>query len=195
MAKLYAIAGSVERARLYLKAEVPYLQLRFKSTPLENHRAEIAAWGRQFPGSRLIVNDDLDFGESIGAWGVHLGQEDLRRYDPQRVRESPMQVGISTHTDAEISHALTFRPAMLGFGPVYATSTKDVAHAPQGVTALERAVARAPVPVVAIGGLTPGNIAPVVETGVAMVAMISALEEFKTVAELRTFMESLQAIS
>jgi len=195
MAELYAIAGNMTRGRLFLAAGVPYLQLRFKDVPLAAHQAELAAWPARYPGTRLIINDDLDAAEALGAWGVHLGQEDLARYAPGRVRASAVHVGISTHTDAEIDHALTFGPSLLGFGPIFPTRTKVVGHAPQGVAQLTRMLGRVALPVVAIGGLTPENVAPVVATGVPLVAMISALDRFETVADLQRFMAHVAEMS
>lgn len=195
MAQLYAIAGDMARARLFLAAGVPYLQLRFKAAPLAPHRAELAEWPARYPATRLIINDDLDAAEALGAWGAHLGQEDLARHAPARVRESPVHVGISTHSDAEIAHALTFAPSLLGFGPIFPTSTKVVQHAPQGVAQLTRVLGRVRLPVVAIGGLSPENVAPVVATGVPLVAMISALDRCETVADLQRFMAQLAEMS
>lgn len=191
MAQLYAIAGEMERARLMLEARVPYLQLRFKQTPLTPHAAEIAGWAAGYPATRLVINDDLAFAENVGAWGVHLGQEDLRRYSPQALRETPLAVGISTHSDAEIENALRFGPALLGFGPIFPTGSKTVAHPPQGVERLARVVAGRSLPVVAIGGITEENLAAVVGTGVALVAMIAFLHRFQTPETLRHWMERL----
>ena len=143
MAKLYAIVGSMERARIMLNAGVPYLQLRYKDAPLEPHRAEIGQWAERYPKTRLIINDDLDAAVKLGAWGVHLGQEDLHRYPLETVRDSPLAVGISTHSEAEIERALACDPALLGFGPIFSTTTKQVGHAPQGVTRLQKMVSRA----------------------------------------------------
>ncbi|MBI3991967.1 MAG: thiamine phosphate synthase [Candidatus Lambdaproteobacteria bacterium] len=191
MAELYAIVGDMPRARFMLAGRVPYLQLRFKAAPLTPHLREIAAWPALFPRTRLIVNDDVAFAEAVSAWGVHLGQEDLRKHDPRALRGARVRLGISTHTDEEIAHALTFKPAMLGFGPVFPTTTKDVGHAPQGVPRLARMLRQVALPVVAIGGITPANLGAVVATGVAMVAMISALDGIASHDELRALMRAL----
>ena len=192
MAELYAIVGTLERARFMLEAGVPYLQLRFKERPLAPHREEIAAWPARYPGTRLIVNDDLAFALAVGAWGAHLGQQDLMRYAPGELRRATLRLGISTHDDGEIRRALELGAALIGFGPVYPTGTKPLAHAPQGVARLGEVVRSVPVPVVAIGGITPENLAPVVRTGVALVAMISGLERFQTAEALAGLMAALR---
>ncbi|HKI99321.1 MAG TPA: thiamine phosphate synthase [bacterium] len=191
MADLYAIVGSIERARVMLEARVPYLQLRLKDEPLEPHRAEVADWPRRYPDTRLIVNDDLALAVSLGAWGAHLGQEDLDRYDSRTVREAPLHVGISTHDDAELERAVAYGAAMVGFGPIFATGTKAVKHAPQGVERLRGMVRRAPLPVIAIGGITGDTLDAVADTGVPMVAMIAYLDRFADSAALQALMTRL----
>lgn len=192
MAELYAIVGTMERARLMLESGVPYLQLRFKDGPLAPYREEIAAWPRRYPRTRVIINDDLAFAIEAGAWGAHLGQEDAMRYAPAELRRAPLHLGISTHDDAERARALDWGAKLIGFGPVFATATKAVSHAPQGVARLSQVVRGSSVPVIAIGGITPQNLAPVAATGVAMIAMISALEPYQSVESLRELMDSMR---
>jgi thiamine-phosphate pyrophosphorylase len=191
MADLYAIVGRIERARLMLGAGVPYLQLRFKEQPLAPHRAEIAQWGERYPATRVIVNDDLELAVALGVWGAHLGQEDLDRYDAATVRAAPLRVGISTHDDAEVARALAYGAALLGFGPIFATGTKTLQHAPQGVERLRERVRSAPRPIVAIGGIGAENLDVVADTAVPMVAMIAYLDAFSSANALHALMERL----
>jgi thiamine-phosphate pyrophosphorylase len=192
MADLYAIVGRMERARLMLAAGVPYLQLRFKEQPLAPHRVEIAQWRERHPATRVIVNDDLELAIALGVWGAHLGQEDLDRYDAATVRAAPLHVGISTHDDAEVARALDFGAALLGFGPIFATDTKTLQHAPQGIERLRKRVRSAPLPIVAIGGIGAETLDAVADTAVPMVAMIAYLDSFDSVDALRALMERLR---
>ena len=192
MADLYAIVGNFKRALLMLKAEVPYLQLRFKETALPPYLGEIAQWPYQFPATRLIINDDLEFAEAAKAWGVHLGQQDLRRFSSAALLGTSLKLGISTHSDEEMEHARQFSPAMIGFGPMFDTNTKQIKHAPQGVERLTGIAASSPVPVVAIGGINDDNMDEVVKTGVAMVAMIAYLDRLETVQDVHALMERLR---
>lgn len=194
MAELYAIVGDMARARLMLEAHAPYLQLRFKESPLEPHRAEIAGWSGGYPRTRLIVNDELDFALSAGAWGLHLGQEDLRRYSLSTLRAAPLNLGISTHTKEELERAREYSPAMLGFGPIFATASKSLSHSPRGVARLREVVSKTPLPIVAIGGIDGANMDEVAATGAAMVAMIGYLRNFTTPEQLRSLVSRLRAI-
>jgi len=193
MTELYAIVGNMERARLMLDAGVPYLQLRFKETPLVDHQSEIEEWTEAYPATRLVINDDLVFAESVGAWAVHLGQEDLERYTKKQLRKTPVNLGISTHTDAEIETALRYNPVMLGFGPIFPTTTKHLRHHPQGIYRLGDIVANTPLPIVAIGGINADNLDSVLQTHVDMVAMISFLDQFSTAKEVISFMDQMKS--
>lgn len=185
MAELYAIVGDMERARFMLAAGVPYLQLRFKERPLAPHEAELRRWVREHRSTRLIINDDLAAAERVGAWGCHLGQEDLRRHAPRAVRQTRVRVGVSTHSDEEIRIALDAGADLIGFGPVFATGTKAVGFAPQGLERLAEVVRRVPVPVIAIGGIDDANMEAVAATGAAMVAMIGYLDTLTGPAAVR----------
>lgn len=192
MAELYAIVGNIKRALFMLKAEVPYLQFRCKDMALGPYIGEISQWPYEFPRSKLIINDDLEFAVSAKAWGAHLGQEDLLRYSRDDLMRTGLNLGISTHGDEEIELALQFSPAMIGFGPLFATDSKQITHALQGVARLTQVVASSPVPVVAIGGINDGNMDEVVKSGVAMVAMIAHLDCLETVEEVHGLMARLR---
>lgn len=189
MAQLYAIVGTVERARFMLEAGVPYLQLRFKGQPLAPHLEEIRAWRLRYPETRVIVNDDLDAAVAVAAWGVHLGQEDVHRYPPERlkatVRDHGLALGISTHDDAELALAKSLGAKMVGFGPLFDTATKRLQHKPHGVEPLARAVREFGLPVIAIGGIGEETLDAVADTGVAMIAMIAYLERLETHAQVQ----------
>ena len=114
------------------------------------------------------------------------------RYAPSDLAGAPLRVGISTHTDEEVRRAVELGAASIGFGPVFATATKTLSHAPHGVARLREVVNQAPVPVVAIGGIGPVNLLPVAETGVAMIAMIAALERFADPASLASLMAAMK---
>ena len=192
MAELYVIVDDIRRALFMLKAEVPYLQLRCKDTALGPYIGEISQWPFEFPRTKLIINDDLDFAVFAKAWGVHLGQQDLQCYSRDDLMRTELNLGISTHGDEEIELALQFSPAMIGFGPMFATDTKQLTHPPRGVARLTQVVASSPVPVVAIGGIDDGNMDDVVKSGVAMVAMIAYLKRLETVEEVHALTTRLR---
>ena len=194
MPQLYAIAPTMDRARFFLEAGAPIVQLRFKTEPLAPHLAEVRDWPERYPESRVVINDDLEFALSVDAWGVHLGQEDVLKYGLDDIRNCTLDVGISTHSDQEIAIAKSYHPSLLGFGPIFATATKAVGHAPQGVERLRRTVQSAGLPIIAIGGITEANLEAVASSGCAYVAMIAYLDRFTQVEELQTFIQRVAGL-
>ncbi|CAI7997681.1 Thiamine-phosphate synthase [Geodia barretti] len=63
----------------------------------------------------------------------------------------------------------------VAFGAMYTTTTKQVTRAPQGPERLKQARAAAQVPLVAIGGITAANVAPVVEAGADAICVTAAV--------------------
>jgi thiamine-phosphate pyrophosphorylase len=129
-------------------------------------------------GVPLLVNDRLDVALATGAEGVHLGQDDLAPEDARRLGGPGLLIGLSVSTLDQVSQAAALPPACLdylGVGPVQATATKPEAAAPVGLSGTARLVAASPLPCVAIGGIGVGNAAAVRATGVAGVAVVSAI--------------------
>lgn len=163
---LYGVADAscgdpVAQARLLLEEGVRVVQLRCKGWPRERLRAAAGA----IDAPILVVNDAVDVARELGAW-AHLGQDDGP--DPDDV-----PFGRSTHTLAQA--AARGRAAYVGFGPVFGTATKDTGYTARGLGLLAEVVAASPVPVVAIGGITPGNLDRVRATGVHAWAVIGAV--------------------
>jgi thiamine-phosphate pyrophosphorylase len=126
-------------------------------------------------GIPLIVNDRVDIALAAGADGVHVGQDDLPAPDVRRMVGEGLIVGLSVTNVAE---ALALDPAIVdyaGVGPVFATPTKPDAAPPLGIAGTRIVCDVLTVPAVAIGGIGPMNAADVLTTGVAGVAVISAI--------------------
>ena len=136
-------------------------------------------------GAMLIVNDRVDIAVAAGADGVHLGQTDLpieeaRRFGLQRPagggRGNALIVGISTHDVGQVERAVASGADYLGFGPIFATRTKENPDPVQGIAGLRAAVAAARgTPVVAIGGIEPASASEVYEAGAAAICAIRAV--------------------
>jgi thiamine-phosphate pyrophosphorylase len=129
-------------------------------------------------GVPLLVNDRADVARAVGAHGVHLGQQDL---DPGAARDLLGQdavVGLSVSGPADVTAAHRL-PAgtvdYLGVGPVHRTATKPDAAPALGLAGTAEVAAGTTLPCVAIGGIHPRNVAEVRRTGVAGVAVVSAI--------------------
>lgn len=122
----------------------------------------------------FFINDRVDIARVSGAQGVHLGQDDLPLSEARRVFPGGL-IGISTHDRTQAGSAIASGADLIGFGPVYATTTKENAAPVVGLAALREVVRTSSVPVVAIGGIDASNVEEVANTKVAMVCALSAV--------------------
>jgi thiamine-phosphate diphosphorylase len=129
-------------------------------------------------GAQLVVNDRVDIAMAVRADAVHLGQTDMPIADARRIAGDRLAIGISTHDLTQVRIACAAGADYLGFGPVFATTTKQNPDAVQGIEQLRAAVTLAGrVPVVAIGGVTPAHAAALYAAGAAAICAISAVND------------------
>ncbi len=157
------------------------IQLRIKAadhTPEEiasQVRAAVAA-GRAVPGAQVFINDHWQLAMAAGAYGVHLGQQDLDTADLVALRRAGLRLGLSTHTPAELARAKAVQPSYLAIGPIYPTTLKVMPYEPVGLARLKDWAAQAaPCPAVAIGGISLALMPGVMACGIDGVAVVSAL--------------------
>jgi thiamine-phosphate pyrophosphorylase len=125
-------------------------------------------------GVPLIVNDRLDVMLASGADGVHVGASDLPL---GRTRElaGDRIVGYSVNTAEDLELAIACQADYIGIGPAFPTSTKPDARATLGLDGLRSLATAAPMPSVAIGGISLENCAVTMACGVSGICAISAL--------------------
>lgn len=160
--------------RALLESGVKILQLRVKSlAPIDFLAlARQARAATQESGCRLIVNDRIDIAMACDADGVHLGQEDLPLAAGRKLLGAKI-VGISTHNIEQAREAERNGADYIGFGPMFGTTTKATGYAARGVEMLKQIRAAVNIPIVAIGGITEGNVGQVWQAGANSAAIIS----------------------
>ncbi len=125
--------------------------------------------------TRFVMNDRADLALLSGADVLHLGQGDISLRDARRIVGPDMPVGLSTHTLQQAHDAIAAGADYIGFGPVWATPTKDVPDEVVGLELLRQVVGFSPVPVVAIGGIFPENLPEVLATGARSFSLVRYL--------------------
>lgn len=178
---LYAVLPSADWVERVLALGVRTVQLRVKQAAPDALADEIArsvAAGRRH-GARVFINDHWREALAAGAYGVHLGQEDLDAAELEAIAASGVRLGLSTHGCYEMLRALHFRPSYVAFGAVFPTATKTLPTAPQGLARLARFVrlVDGAVPFVAIGGIDLATLPGVLATGVGSAAVVRAITE------------------
>lgn len=189
MRGLYAIvdpavcAGSrlpkhpLEVVRSILAGGCAALQLRDKHAgddAFTTLAREIAALCRH-AGVPFIVNDRFWLAAEVGAQGVHVGQGDAH-IDAVRARVGPeLSIGVSTHSLGQALQAERGGANSIGFGPIFATTSKIAPDPVVGLERLAEVCRRVTIPVVAIGGIRLEHAAQVRAAGAPLVAVISAV--------------------
>ena len=181
---LYAVTDRAWTGRqtLYQQVEAALrggatcIQLREKELDEEaflSEAMEISALCRRY-GVPFFVNDNVEIAVACGADGVHVGQEDMAASNVRRRVGGRMMIGVSVHSVEEALEAVNSGADCLGVGAMFATATK--ADAPELPLETLRDICRAvPVPVGAIGGLGKENMMRLAGSGVAGVALVSAI--------------------
>ncbi len=134
-------------------------------------------------GVFFIVNDDVALALSVGADGVHIGQEDL---PVEKVRElvgEEMIIGLSTHSPSQAEEAVAKGADYIGIGPIFATFTKKDVCDPVGLEYLDYAVKSCPIPFVAIGGIKEHNIGVVAGRGARLICAVTEILEAENIKE------------
>lgn len=132
-------------------------------------------------GCLFIVNDRVDIALACSADGVHLGQDDLPLHAARRLMGERL-VGISTHDLEQARQAEIGGADYIGFGPVFGTATKVTGFTARGVEMLAQIRAAVRLPIVAIGGVTEGNVHQVWQGGANSAAIISDLLQAENIA-------------
>lgn len=175
---LYAVMPDADWVKRMVEAEIPTVQLRLKSEDKKLIKKQIKESVEAVKGSRtlLFINDYWQEAIEAGAYGIHLGQEDLETADFDAIRSAGLRLGLSTHGYAEMIYADRFCPSYIAMGAVFPTNLKKMATAPQGLGRLYKyAQLMNHYPLVAIGGIDEGSIHAVAQSGVGSVAVVRAI--------------------
>jgi len=166
------VVRSVEEA---LEGGATSVQLRMKDASTKTLIAvgrEVRRLTRSY-GALYFVDDRVDVALATDADGVQLGPEDMPVSVAREVAPN-LLIGASVYSLEEALDAEAQGAHFLGAGSVYPSPTKPDARV-IGLDGLRSIVRAVRIPVVAIGGITESNVLEVMETGVAGVAVISAV--------------------
>jgi thiamine-phosphate pyrophosphorylase len=149
-----------------------WFSLREKHLPPEERRALLAALvaaGRRL-GALVTAHEDIEAVAATGADGVHLPSGGSPAV--ARARLPVALIGASAHSADEAAALLRAGADYVTVSPVFVTASKPGYGPALGLDALARIIARAPGPVVALGGITPENVASCLSTGARGVAVM-----------------------
>lgn len=180
-----------------LKGGVTFLQLREKDLNTENFLQEAEEMKKLCAAYRVpfVINDNVEIARTVGADGVHVGQDDMPAWKVREILGEDKIIGVSAQTVEQAIKAEKDGADYLGVGAVFPTSSKADAVEVEHATLRDICVA-VQIPVVAIGGISAENVSQLAGTGIDGIAVISAIfaQDFPKLAaeELKKKVEAIQ---
>ncbi|MDR0733456.1 MAG: thiamine phosphate synthase [Dysgonamonadaceae bacterium] len=158
------------------------IQLRMKeASPREVEQTGIAAQTlcRKY-GADLYINDHVEICKRVGAAGVHLGKSDMPLREARKILGKRFIIGGTANTFDDILSLNAEGADYIGLGPFRFTTTKKDLSPLIGLTGYKQIMEQCrkqgiDLPVFAIGGITSGDIPPILNTGIKGIAMSSAI--------------------
>lgn len=157
-------------AAAWMAEGIELLQIRERELPARR-LADLTRKVLHLPnphGTRILVNDRADVALACGAHGVHLRDGSVL---PEIFSRPGFLVTIACHgiNGLERTRGADF----IILAPVFAPLSKEDNRPELGIRAIEQITRISPIPVLALGGITPANARLCLEAGAAGVAGIS----------------------
>ncbi|SEO12854.1 thiamine phosphate synthase [Mucilaginibacter sp. OK283] len=165
-----------------LEAGCKWVQLRVKDEPagvILEYAIEANKLCSQH-GAKLIVNDHPEIALKAGAYGVHLGLQDMSVAQARRIVGQQMIIGGTANTFQHIRQRVAEGVDYIGCGPYRFTTTKAKLSPILGLEGLkdimkQMRAANMSVPIIGIGGVLPEDIASLMDAGLYGVAISGAI--------------------
>ncbi|HAN80752.1 MAG: thiamine phosphate synthase [Gammaproteobacteria bacterium] len=162
-----------------------YIQMRHKGNDLGllEALADAAIDICRTKGKPCIINDHVLIARSLGAEGVHLGQNDESLINARKALGPSAIIGGTCHDSTQLmERAVREGATYCAFGRLFRSETKPTANG-LSLSKLSELVEACPIPVVAIGGINADNANQVLDTGVSMLAVSGAVFKSKDIGE------------
>ncbi|WP_261133600.1 thiazole tautomerase TenI [Bacillus sp. Marseille-Q3570] len=166
--------GTIAKIAGAIHAHIDFIHIREKTWTAKDHVNAIEQMtAKGVPLEKIIVNDRVDVAVAMKTGGVQLAHHSL---EVARVRESfpLLKIGCSVHSVEEAVKAQEAGADYFIYGHIFDTASKPDLK-PRGVGQLDILCREVKLPVIAIGGIKPGDTAEVLETGVAGIAVMSGV--------------------
>jgi 8-oxo-dGTP diphosphatase len=153
-AEEHGVEAELARLDKALASGLRLIQLRDKTlAPAQRHdfARAVLALARGHDQARVLINDDQELAQAVGAQGLHLSSSRLWQIDR---RPDFDRVAASCHTAADLVRAAGLGLDFVVLGPVLPTASHPGSSG-IGWAEFSRLVERSPLPVYALGGLAP----------------------------------------
>lgn len=143
----------------------------------------------------LIIDNSIEITRASGADGVHLGQDDTPVKKAREELGEGFIIGATAHNVSEAVKAEKDGADYLGVGAAFGSTTKSDAKPIVSLDEYRRITEAVSIPVVAIGGIDETNIEKLKGSGIAGVAVISAIFAKRDIGQAASGMKKLAEIS
>lgn len=153
------------------------IQFRQKEGSIRHkyHEAQLTAEICKSERKPLIIDDHIDLALALGATGVHLGKSDFPIQEARRVLGDEYVIGATANSIKDVKQILDLPIDYIGFGPVYASSSKAKPASLQGIGALREVCKMTTIPVIAISGIKADKVKEVFDAGAYGIAVMTAI--------------------
>ncbi len=172
-----------ENIKRALDAGCEWIQLRFKYS----ERQELIKLGEGTKiicasyAATLIVNDDVEVAKQIDSDGLHLGLQDMPVALARDILGRNKIIGGTANTLGDVMTRIQEGCDYIGLGPFRFTSTKEKLSPVLGIEGYQQIAyelskqKQKVIPVYAIGGIVPDDVAALVSVGIYGVAVSGAI--------------------
>lgn len=192
--------GYADGAAAVVAGGCRWVQLRMKDAT----RAELMEIGLKIrdicrqAGATFIVDDHVELVADLDADGVHLGKNDMPVAEARQMLGPDKIIGATANSFDDIRAAVKAGADYIGLGPFRFTTTKDKLSPVLGLEGYRQIMDRCrregiTLPVVAIGGITADDLAPLMATGISGIAVSGALlNAADPAAETKNFLNNMK---
>ena len=191
-----SLENFLEKIETACRSGVTIVQLREKNLTT-NQYYQLAKQVKEITDAYqvpLIIDDRLDVCLAVDAAGLHIGDDELPVSVARQVLGPDKILGVTAKTVKRALEAEEGGANYLGTGAIFPTTTKENAPITL-ISTLKIICQRVAIPVVAIGGLTSENIAQLIGTGIAGVAVVRDLMQAEDIeTKTQAFLTKLDDI-
>ena len=171
-----------DSARMALEGGCRWIQLRMKDMPtdeIERTALLIQPLCREY-GATFILDDQVELAQKIHTDGVHLGKNDMPIAEARKLLGKDFIIGGTANTFEDVKAHFEAGADYIGCGPFRFTTTKKNLSPILGLEGYRHIITRMKeegirLPVVAIGGITCGDIPAILQTGVSGIALSGSI--------------------
>ncbi|WP_159466881.1 thiamine phosphate synthase [Dyadobacter sp. 3J3] len=172
----------LESIQIALDAGCTWIQLRVKDQTFEDvlKLAEKTKILTDNYEAKLIINDFPIIAKEVGAYGLHLGLNDMTIESARKIDGNDMIIGGTANTLDDVVNRIKEGADYVGLGPFRFTTTKQNLSPIVGLEGYRNIIRSLKelglsIPIIAIGGIINEDIEKILETGMFGVAISSSI--------------------